>query len=136
MWCRLKDTDGQSQPAYKQTPLSPLPEGWSKKSVSEHVTKWLRLLRLEEAALHQDIKRYTSLNTTAMATICVQASSKHASRATRCNCHATALVIPCLGAWLSLCCMPTSMIANPMVADPGVNVVCLNRFLFYKVKGV
>lgn len=54
---RLTDTEAQSQPAYKQDAVSLLPQGWPQKPVGEQVRKWVRLLRLEETALHQDVKR-------------------------------------------------------------------------------
>ncbi len=56
--CRLSDNEAKSQPAYKQEPVSVLPAGGAAVPMSEQVRKWLRLLRLEEAALHQDIKRH------------------------------------------------------------------------------
>ena len=56
--CRLSDNEAKSQPAYKQEPVSLLPAGGAAMPMTEQVRKWLRLLRLEEAALHQDIKRH------------------------------------------------------------------------------
>ncbi len=56
--CRLSDNEAKSQPAYKQDPVSLLPAGGTAVPMTEQVRKWLRLLRLEEAALHQDIKRH------------------------------------------------------------------------------
>ncbi len=56
--CRLSDSEAKSHPAYKQEPVSVLPAGGAAVPMSAPVRKWLRLLRLEEAALHQDIKRH------------------------------------------------------------------------------
>lgn len=56
--CRLIDHEAKSQPAYKQDPVSLLPAGGAAVPMAEQTRKWLRLLRLEEAALHQDIKRH------------------------------------------------------------------------------
>ncbi len=57
--CRLSDNEAKSEPAYKQEAVSKLPAGGGAAvPMSEQVRKWLRLLRLEEAALHQDIKRH------------------------------------------------------------------------------
>jgi hypothetical protein len=56
--CRLSDNEAKSQPAYKQEPVSLLPAGGAAMPMGEQVRKWLRLLRLEEAALHQDVKRH------------------------------------------------------------------------------
>ncbi|DBA76409.1 TPA: hypothetical protein ACH3X1_010114 [Trebouxia sp. C0004] len=59
---RLSDKEAKSQPAYKQDPVSLLPEGGAAVPLAEQTRKWLRLLRLEEAALHQDIKRFDMFN--------------------------------------------------------------------------
>ncbi|KAL0043157.1 hypothetical protein WJX79_010911 [Trebouxia sp. C0005] len=59
---RLIDHEAKSQPAYKQDPVSLLPAGGAAVPMAEQTRKWLRLLRLEEAALHQDIKRFDMFN--------------------------------------------------------------------------
>ena len=52
--------ESKSEPACRQSAASALPEGWQLQEASAPIRKWVRLLRLEEAALHQDVKRQSS----------------------------------------------------------------------------
>ena len=94
LYCRLSDSEAKSQPAYKQDPVSLLPPGGAAVPMSEQVRKWLRLLRLEEAALHQDIKRQCCLS---VCPVCLSVCPGHAfaqAYSTVHPCHSCACDVP------------------------------------------